>query len=284
MSNEIQLTSSLVWRVSPLANVTCTHGMESAAWWGMGHVYLTTLDLYFTCTLSDKQQGRKTGKYKEKAMFLKIQWQLVSQKRDQFLVLCMYHHIKSVLCCFFLQKTRGWFACSRSSGRSINHLIKHHWFSSLAHGSCRISHLTISLMALACHIALTNSVYLQAHQATLCTCCQLVGYYTKRAPLAKISAAGHPKHERILNYACSCRVGAGPVHRMATGCWTRMSNVGFQWLEKLTLKTAGAEHTSHVLDLEHNNTSAKTRTKWTNGRHMRQKRAVTTHPLFGAKC
>lgn len=35
-------------------------------------------------------------------------------------------------------------------------------------------------MVLACHIALTNSVYLQAHQATLCTCCQLVDIALKR--------------------------------------------------------------------------------------------------------
>lgn len=60
----IKLTSSLVWRVSPLANVTWTHGMESATWWGMGHVYFTTLDLYLTCTLSDKQHGHKTSNYK----------------------------------------------------------------------------------------------------------------------------------------------------------------------------------------------------------------------------
>ncbi len=60
----IKLTSSLVWTVSPLANVTWTHGMVSAAWWGMGHAYFTTLDLYLTCTLSDGQQGHKTGDYK----------------------------------------------------------------------------------------------------------------------------------------------------------------------------------------------------------------------------
>lgn len=52
----VKLTSSFVWRVSPFANVTWTHGMESAAWWGMGHLYFTTLDLYFTCTLSDKHR------------------------------------------------------------------------------------------------------------------------------------------------------------------------------------------------------------------------------------
>lgn len=50
------LTNSLVWRVSPLARVTWTQGMDS--WWGMGHVYFTTLDLYLTCTLSDRQ-GKK---------------------------------------------------------------------------------------------------------------------------------------------------------------------------------------------------------------------------------
>lgn len=48
----IQLTSSLVWRVSPLASLIWTHGMDSA-WWGIGHVYFTTLDLYLTWTLSE---------------------------------------------------------------------------------------------------------------------------------------------------------------------------------------------------------------------------------------
>lgn len=60
----IKLTSSLVWIVSPLASVTWTHGTDSAAWWGMGHVYFTTLDLYLTWTFSDTQQGHKTGDYK----------------------------------------------------------------------------------------------------------------------------------------------------------------------------------------------------------------------------
>lgn len=59
-----KLTNSLVSTLSPLANVTLTHGMAFACWWGMGHEYFTTLDLYFTCTLSDKQQGHKTGDYK----------------------------------------------------------------------------------------------------------------------------------------------------------------------------------------------------------------------------
>lgn len=48
----IQLTSSLVWRVSPLASLIWTHGMDSA-WWGIGHMYFTTFDLYLTCTLSE---------------------------------------------------------------------------------------------------------------------------------------------------------------------------------------------------------------------------------------
>lgn len=59
LSKENKQTSSLVWRVSPLANVTWTHGMESAAWWGMGHTYFTTLDLYLTCTLSDNKKDIK---------------------------------------------------------------------------------------------------------------------------------------------------------------------------------------------------------------------------------
>lgn len=55
----VKLTRSFVWRVSPLASVTRTHGTESAAWWGMGHVYFTTLDLYLTWTLSDNNKGTK---------------------------------------------------------------------------------------------------------------------------------------------------------------------------------------------------------------------------------
>lgn len=91
----------------------------------------------------------------------------------------MYHHTKSVLCYFSCKKTRGRFVCKQSSGRSINHPIKQQRFSFLAHGSCRSSYLTIFLMAMACHIALTNSVYLQAHQATLYTHCQLVEFWTE---------------------------------------------------------------------------------------------------------
>lgn len=171
----------------------------------------------------------------------------LTQQRDQ-----SWSHVCIITLnqCFatFSVKTRGWCACSQSSGRSINHPIKHHWFSSLAHGSCRSSHLTIFLMVLACHIALTNSVYLQEHHTTLCTYCQLAGFWTKSAPFPKISAAGHLRHERIRSYAGSCRLGAEPIHRTATGSQTGMSNMGFQWLEsRATLKPAGVEHTSHVL-------------------------------------
>ena len=78
-------------------------------------------------------------------------------------------------------------------------------------------------MVLACHIALTNSVYLQEHQATLCTCCQLVRFCTK------ISAAGHPKHERSPSCAGSRRLGAGPVHR--TRYWFPNTNVKYGFSE-----------------------------------------------------
>lgn len=54
----LKLTRSFVWIVSPLANVTWTHGTDCAAWWGIGQAYFTTLDLYLTCTLS-KSHGHK---------------------------------------------------------------------------------------------------------------------------------------------------------------------------------------------------------------------------------
>lgn len=50
-----KLTSSLVLRVSPLASLIWTHGMESA-WWGIGHMYFTTFDLYLTWTLSESNK------------------------------------------------------------------------------------------------------------------------------------------------------------------------------------------------------------------------------------
>lgn len=150
----------------------------------------------------------------------------LSQQRDQSWS-CVCIITLNQCSAAFSVKTRGRFACSQSSGRSINHPIKHHWFSSLAHGSCRSSHLTIFLMVLACHIALTNSVYLQEHHATLCTRCQLVRFCTKTAPLPKISAAGHPEHERIPSYAGSHRLGAGPIHRMATGSPNANVKYGF---------------------------------------------------------
>lgn len=58
MYDGLKLTRSFVWIVSPLANVTWTHGTDCAAWWGVGQAYFTTLDLYLTRTLS-KKQGHK---------------------------------------------------------------------------------------------------------------------------------------------------------------------------------------------------------------------------------
>lgn len=110
-------------------------------------------------------------------------------RKGSILVLWIYHHQPL----FPLRKERMVFACSQSSGRSINHLIKHHWFSSVAYSSCQSSHLTVLLMVLARRIALTNSVYLQAHQSTLQTRCQPVRFRTKTAPHPKISTAGHRK-------------------------------------------------------------------------------------------
>lgn len=221
----LQLTSSLVWRVSPLANVIWTHGMDSAAWWGMGHAYFTTLERYLTCTLSVTQHGHKTGDEKRKSS---ASWN--GNCRDSHTakgsildpVYVSRHKISAFAS--FPVKTRGWCACSQGSGRSIKHLVKHYWFSSLAHGSRRSSHLTIFLMALACHIALTNSVYLQQHHATLCTCCQLVRFCPSSQ---NISSCRNPKHESIPSYPGSRRLGARPIHRTATGSLNTTVKYGF---------------------------------------------------------
>lgn len=132
-----------------------------------------------------------TVQRKEKLCFSKemSSWCDFLTRKRSILVLWIYHHQTL----FPLRKERMVFACSKSSGRSINHLIKHHWFSSVAYRSCQSSHLTVLLMVLARRIALTNSVYLQAHQSTLQTRCQLVRFCTKTAPHPKISTAGHRK-------------------------------------------------------------------------------------------
>ena len=192
----------------------------------------------------------------------------------------------------FPVRTRGWCACRQSSGRSIKHLVKHHWFSSLAHGSWRSSHLTIFLMALACHIALTNSVYLQQHHATLCTCCQLVRFCPSSQ---NISSCRNPKHESIPSYAGSRRLGAQPIHRTATGSLNTTVKYGFSVIgEQGYIETSwhAAHFSCSALRIttpwlkwerrERKRERERERERGTNGRHMRQKRAVTTHPLFGA--
>ena len=147
-----------------------------------------------------------------------------AQQRDQSWIPCMYHDTKSVLLLLFPSEREDGVPAGKSSGRSIKHLVKHHWFSSLAHGSWRSSHLTIFLMALACHIALTNSVYLQQHHATLCTCCQLVRFCPSSQ---NISSCRNPKHESIPSYAGSRRLGAQPIHRTATGSLNTTVKYGF---------------------------------------------------------
>lgn len=87
------------------------------------------------------------------------------------LVPCIYHYAKSV--CFSI-KTRGWFLCSQKQLKIYKQLHKTPLV--FLSGACKSLHLTIFLMVLACHIDLTNSVYLQEHHATLCTCCQLVSF------------------------------------------------------------------------------------------------------------
>lgn len=65
-----KLTSSLVLRVSPLASLIWTHGMESA-WWGIGHMYFTTFDLYLTCTWSESNKKEWWAIHEMKKLHIK---------------------------------------------------------------------------------------------------------------------------------------------------------------------------------------------------------------------
>lgn len=146
-------------------------------------------------------------------------------RKGSILVLWIYHHQPL----FPLRKERMVFACSQSSGRSINHLIKHHWFSSVAYSSCQSSHLTVLLMVLARRMALTNSVYLQAHQSTL----QLVRFCTNTAPHPKISTAGHPKTckdpDRTLAHADLERDPSTDRFLSKIGVFSLLGEQGLHW-------------------------------------------------------
>lgn len=114
-------------------------------------------------------------------------------------------------------------------------------------------------MVWACRTALTNSVYLQGHHATRCSLLPgLLGLH--RNSHLKYWLVNHPKHERIRNYACLCRLGELPVHRSSTGFWT---SYGY-WLAVIVKQTyykpAGACTLLMYLPQKHRNTAAKGRT------------------------
>lgn len=58
------------------------------------------------------------------------------RKKKQWLIfaLCLYRNTAGMLFCLY--KLTGWFLCSPNTGRFINHLVKHLWFSSLGNAFC----------------------------------------------------------------------------------------------------------------------------------------------------
>lgn len=138
-------------------------------------------------------------------------------------------------------------------------------------GTCssrQTSHLTIFLMVLDCHVILSNSVYLEIYQSTLCTCYYHFFFFAlKAAPFVKQQLdISHMEGSRAT--LARADLERDPYTEWLLIPVTRFLKMDFPWLERrVAWKTAGREHTFHVMCIVHNNTMAKNESTERN-RHM----------------
>lgn len=222
--------------------------------WTPGGAWAMCTSPPWTCTWLARYLTDKDKKKAKKAVLLKIKWQLVwlSQQSDQSWSCVYFVTLNECFLLLFFSKR----ACSRSTGRSINHLIKHLWFSSLAHGGSTSENLLHWLIVFICKDTTPHL----SHDASLLHLALKVPHFLKYQQLDVPNMKGS---RATLAHA--------DLERDPSA-------------ELVTLKPAGAEHTSHVMHWAQHQHDKMRGERRTNGRHMRQKRAVTTHPLFGAKC
>lgn len=196
----------------------------------------------------------RTKKKPKKAVLLKIKWQLVwlSQQSDQSWSCVYFVTLNECFFTSFIFKTclqpKHWKIYKPPHKTPLVFLLGTWWFNIWK------------------SFALTNSVYLQRHHTTLIAWCQLITFGIKSVALPK----------NISSWMS--QTWKDPELRWLTPTWSGTH------AELVTLKPAGAEHTSHVMHWAQHQHDKMRGERRTNGRHMRQKRAVTTHPLFGAKC
>lgn len=145
-------------------------------------------------------------------------------------------------------------------------------------------------MVLACHIALTNSVYLQAHHATLLHTLPTCWIFALNLPIfPKISAAG-PSWNMKGSWAALAHTELDPdpsaERLLVPQHWCQIW-VFSDWRAGLHWKQLVEEHTtpcSASWAQQHHERKERERGRERESGTWGKKRAVTAHPLFCAKC